>query len=112
MKTTVGLIALAFAAGCATDANGSMRQDDYGHYSSTTRYDSMDRDDFTTSLQAGLLDFDERLAALEIQATALGPDATEECHGSLDGLMEQRRAFAAELEKHATMLDAEGVEES
>ena len=107
MKTTFGLIALALAMGCAADANDSMRRDDYGNYSSTTRYDSLNRDDFTASMQAGLRDFDERLASLETQATALGPDAIEEYHGSLDGLMEQRRAFAAELEKHATMLDAD-----
>jgi hypothetical protein len=58
-------------------------------------------------MQDGLVDFDARLASLETQAVALGPDATEEYHGLLDDLMEGRRRFVAEVERHRSMLDAD-----
>ena len=105
MKTTLGLVALAaLVTGCASNATDSIRRDADGNYASTANYDAMDREDFTAAMQAGLIDFDERLASLEVQAEVLGPDALEEYHGCLDGLMQGRREFAAELELHRSML--------
>jgi hypothetical protein len=105
MNTTLGLIALlALATACASNATNSTRRDVDGNYASTSSYDSMDREDFTAAMQAGLIDFDDRLASLKTEAEALGPDAIEEYHGCLDGLMEGRRAFVAELEQTRTML--------
>lgn len=105
MKTIFGLLALAaLATGCASDANQAIRQDIHGHYASTASFDAMDRDDFTASMLAGMRDFDARLASLKTQAEALGPDAVEEYHGCLDALMEQRREFAAEVERHRSLL--------
>jgi len=105
MKTTLGRIALAaLAAGCASSATESTRKDADGNYASTASYDALDREDFTAAMQAGLNDFDARLASLETQAEALGPDAVAEYHGCLDGLMQGRREFAAELERHHSML--------
>jgi hypothetical protein len=105
MKTAFGLIAVAaLLTGCASDANNSVRQDAYGNYASTADYNAMERDEFTASMQAGLRDFDSRLASLETQAEALGPDAVEEYHGCLDKLMAQRREFAAEFERHRSLL--------
>jgi hypothetical protein len=108
MKTMLGLIALgALIAGCASDANESMRKDTHGYYASTAHYNSMERDEFVAAMRAGMRDFDAKLASLQTQAAKLGPDAMEEYHGDLDELMEQRREFEAELEKHNAMLSEE-----
>jgi hypothetical protein len=108
MKITFGLIVLAaLMAGCASDANTSMRKDSRGNYASTSDYNSMQRGDFAAAMQDGLVDFDVRLASLKTQAEALGPDAVEEYHGCLDGLMEDRRLFVAEVNRHHSMLDAD-----
>ena len=105
MKTTLGLIALAaLVSGCASDASRTMQKDTYGNYASTAKYNAMERDEFTAAMEAGLRDFDTRLASLKSQAEALGPDAVDEYHDCLEELSEERRAFAAEIEKHRSML--------
>lgn len=108
MKIHLGLIALsALAAGCASDAKDAMRKDSRGNYASTAKYNAMERDEFEAAMRSGLRDFDERLGSLKREAEALGPDALEEYHDSLDGLMESRREFAAEIERHDSMLAAD-----
>jgi hypothetical protein len=103
--TTLGLIALAaLVTGCVADANKAQRQDAYGNYASTAKYNAMERDEFTLAMQAGLRDFDARLASLKTQAEALGPDAVEEYGECLEELTRDRAAFAAEVEKHRSML--------
>ncbi len=105
MKTTLGLIAVAaLVTGCASDANNAVHKDVRGNYATTANYNAMDRDAFTAAMNAGLADFDTRLASLQTQAEALGPDAIEEYHDCLDGLMQQRRTCAAEIERHSAML--------
>jgi hypothetical protein len=105
MKNSIQLIVLAaLVTGCASDANESMRKDPVGNYASTAKYNAMEREEFTAAMQAGLRDFDVRLASLKTQAEALGPDAVEEYTDYLAELSSQRREFAAEVEKHKTML--------
>jgi len=105
MKITLSLIALgAVLTGCASEANESMRKDTSGNYASTAKYNAMEREEFQAAMQAGLRDFDVRLTSLEAQAQKLGPDAMEEYFGDLEQLKEERQEFAAELEKHNTML--------
>ncbi|HTE06323.1 MAG TPA: hypothetical protein VK824_09020 [Planctomycetota bacterium] len=105
MKTTLGLIALAtLMTACASDANKEMKKDVAGNYASTSKYNAMEREEFTAAMEAGMRDFDARLASLKVEAEKLGPDAVEEYHGCLDELMEKRRVFAAEVEKHRSML--------
>lgn len=105
MKIPFALLALAaLATGCASDANDSMRTDKHGNYASTSQYQAMDRATFSASMQAGLRDFDLRLASLKTQAEALGPDAVEEYHSFLDSLMEARREFAATMQRHDALL--------
>ena len=71
---------------------------------STAQYNAMERDEFQAAMQAGLRDFDVRMASLEAQAEKLGPDAMDEYFGDLEQLKEERRQFAAEFEKHNAML--------
>jgi len=105
MKNFLGLVAAAaMATGCQSDANEAMRKDAYGNYASTATYNAMERADFAAAMKSGLRDFDAHLASLKLEADKLGPDAVKEYHGSLDGLMEGRRKFAAELERHDAML--------
>lgn len=105
MKSPIALIVFAtLATGCVSEANESMRRDSVGNYASTAKYNAMEREEFTAAMQAGMRDFDTRLASMKTQAQALGPDAVEEYHGFLSELEAQRREFAAEVEKHKTML--------
>jgi len=111
MKLALGLITVTLlGAGCTSDAERIRHVDVHGSYPTTADYNAMHRADFANAMNKGLIDFDQRLAMLSSQATALGPDALEEYHDALDGLLEQRRLFVAEIERHRAMLDVEWAE--
>lgn len=108
MHKTLWMIAVAaLATGCASDTHETTRTDPLGNYASTAQYNALERDDFTEAMEAGLRDFDTRLASLKVQAGNLGADALEEYHGHIDALMEQRRTFDAEVQRHRSMLSEE-----
>ena len=105
MRTTLWMIALAaLATGCASDGHEATRTDTRGNYASTAEYSTLERADFTAAMEAGLRDFDTRLVSLKLQAENLGADALDEFHDHVDDLMEQRRVFDAELQRHRSML--------
>jgi hypothetical protein len=105
MKPTLVLLTLAaFTAACAHDSDRVQDRDVRGNYASTSDYNAMERDEFNAAMEAGLRDFDLRLESMRQEAAALGPDAIEEYHAALDDLMEERRAFVAELERSRSML--------
>ncbi|HTE04554.1 MAG TPA: hypothetical protein VK824_00045, partial [Planctomycetota bacterium] len=97
----------AALAGCSSEAHDAVRRDTAGHYATTSQYGAMGRADFTAAMEAGMADFDARLATLQTEAQRLGPDAIEEYHDALDDLTERRRAFEAEFERHRAMLGNE-----
>ena len=108
MKITpiVSVLALAaFAAACVSDADRVEHRDMKGNYASTAKYNAMERDEFNAAMEAGLRDFDQRLESMKTEAAALGPDAVDEYHDALNGLMEDRREFVAEFDRHRSMLE-------
>ena len=101
-------LAAAFAAGCHTnDSARAQARDPYGNYQSTARYNAMERAEFDAAMDAGLRDFDEKVHSMELEANALGPDAVEEYHDKLAGLMKERREFDGELARSRAMLEDE-----
>lgn len=113
--TTTALLSFAFVAAlgpaCASDSEHYSKRDAHGNYATTPDYNSMDRYEFKSAMQAGLRDFDRRLADLNQQAENLGPDALEELHESLDDLKEGRRLFEADLARLDATVDEDEWED-
>lgn len=105
MKSTLALLALAaVATACSHDAERVQHRDIQGNYASTAKYNAMERDEFNAAMVAGLADFDARLESMKKEAVALGPDAVDEYQDAVEDLLLERKAFAAEFERHRAMM--------